>query len=86
MTFNQELIFSLEDLAAYESRPSRVVNLMLQTGEKPYLPTFFFFIYEPRNPQGDEDWEDTIISARTKRIRCSLGREAVLERGEKKKS
>lgn len=43
MTFNQELIFSLEDLAAYESRPSRVVNLMLQTGEKPYLPNFFFF-------------------------------------------
>lgn len=42
MTFNQELIFSLEDLAAYESRPSRVVNLMLQTGEKPYLPNFFF--------------------------------------------
>lgn len=60
MTFNQELIFSVEDLADYESSPFRVVNLMLQIGEKSYLPNFF--IYEPRNPQGDEDWEDSIIS------------------------
>lgn len=50
-----------------------------------FLTFFFFLIYEPRNPQGDEDWEDSIISTRTKRIRCSVGREAVLERAKKKK-
>lgn len=79
MTFNQKLVFSLEDLAAYESRPFRVVKLMLPIGEKPYFSNFF--IYEPRNPQGYEDWEDPIISARTKKDKMLTGERSYFREG-----
>jgi len=82
MTFNQKLVFSLENLAAYESRPFRVVILMLPIGEKPYLSNFF--IYEPRNPQGDEDWEDSIISARAKKDKMLTGERSYFREGKKR--
>lgn len=82
MTFNREPVFSLEDLAAYESRPFRVVNLMLQIGEKPYLPNFLFMNHVTHREM--EDWERGLnhLSQDKKEKMLTGGKEAILEKGE----